>query len=359
MIKKIALTLIFNIIVALAAFTNDGAFFSDGNHLTPIKETDILVKKEILTLKRVKTGIKVKVEYTFFNPKEDKDILVGFEAAAPLGDVDSSPQKNGHPYIDNFSVFMNAHELPYNFAIINGERSYKKEPEATIKKSLSTKNKGEDTYVYYFNAHFKQGENKIKHEYSFHGEASIGIPFSMTYILTAANRWAGGKIHDFTLIIEGMDKESFYMEKSFFKNPQEWEYKGKAKIFDENIKFTLEDDIMTFHKKDFSPKGELTITIYDQLMYPDAFDYKEHKLDDYSALNYPIIYRSAFDEKSYKILRNWPYAIRGYIFQTAYIQKYYESLNWYKPNPDYKADMSQLTTEEQDWLSLLNENAKW
>lgn len=35
-----------------ACFANDGAYYVSGNHLIPMYESDIVVKKEILTIKR-------------------------------------------------------------------------------------------------------------------------------------------------------------------------------------------------------------------------------------------------------------------------------------------------------------------
>ncbi len=76
------------------------------------------------------------------------------------------------------------------------------------------------------------------------------------------------------------------------------------------------------------------------------FDHHIHRLDDYR-------FTKAVDERSYKILRNLPYAKRGYIFTTDYIQQYYETLDWYKPNPDYKVSIDALSPKEHLWLKVL------
>ena len=61
------------IFISYSSFANDGAFFAKGNQLIPINETQISVKKEILTLKKVRNQfIEVTVYYEFFNPNEDK-----------------------------------------------------------------------------------------------------------------------------------------------------------------------------------------------------------------------------------------------------------------------------------------------
>lgn len=43
-------------VFTLLAFANDGVYYAAGNQLIPITETDIQVKKEILTLNRTQSG---------------------------------------------------------------------------------------------------------------------------------------------------------------------------------------------------------------------------------------------------------------------------------------------------------------
>ena len=63
----------------LPLFANDGAFFARGNQLIPIQETSISVKKEILSIKKIRNQfVEVSVYYEFFNPDADKEIIVGF-----------------------------------------------------------------------------------------------------------------------------------------------------------------------------------------------------------------------------------------------------------------------------------------
>jgi hypothetical protein len=68
-----------SLLISLITNANDGSFCASGNQLIPIFETAISVKKEILTLKKIHDKyIEVTVYYEFFNPKEDKNITVGF-----------------------------------------------------------------------------------------------------------------------------------------------------------------------------------------------------------------------------------------------------------------------------------------
>ena len=81
---KSCIALLLTLLTTHHLHANDGAYYASGNHLIPISETDIAVKKEILTLKKIRNQyIEVTVYYEFFNPKAEKTITVGFEAFAP------------------------------------------------------------------------------------------------------------------------------------------------------------------------------------------------------------------------------------------------------------------------------------
>jgi hypothetical protein len=52
-----------------------------------------------------------------------------------------------------------------------------------------------------------------------------------------------------------------------------------------------------------------------------------------------------------KILKNLPFARRGYIFQNADLKKFYEKQEWYIPNPNYEPNTDLLTETEKQWLN--------
>jgi len=54
-----------------------------------------------------------------------------------------------------------------------------------------------------------------------------------------------------------------------------------------------------------------------------------------------------------KILRNLPFARRGYIFQNAELKSFFEKQDWYIPNPNYQPNEDMLTETEKQWI------AKW
>ncbi|WP_062062434.1 YARHG domain-containing protein [Aquimarina longa] len=343
------------------SFANDGAYYASGNHLVPITNENIAVTKEILKLTRYNEEyLSVDVYYEFYNHGEEKEVLVGFEAPSPSGDVDGIPVKGSHPYISKFSVLMNGKSLSYKTAIVNDSIYYKngniqaKVESEVIGKDFNT-NDPSFYYVYHFNARFKKGSNVIKHKYMFNLSGSVMERYSFDYILTAANRWSNKQIDDFTLIIDMGKEQGFTIGESFYNKYDHWVITGKG-IMDSGEKnryktFYIEDGFITFYKKNFAPKGELYLSASRNIQYC-----QNEKFDAKKCLEIPfdITYQekllSATDFESYKIVRNLPFARRGYIFKTVYIQEYYENQKWYIPNPDYQPNYEMLLQAEKDWL---------
>ena len=104
---------------ALFAFANDGVFYAAGNQLIPITETDISVKKEVLTINRVGDHLEVIVYYEFFNPVGEKELLVGFEAKSAYNGRDPMSTFPAHPHIRNFKVVLNGETLSYEIAHVD------------------------------------------------------------------------------------------------------------------------------------------------------------------------------------------------------------------------------------------------
>lgn len=363
-------SIIFIVLAFLAGNTlksNDGAFFISGNQLIPIVETDISVAKEVLTIKRISEDwVEITVLYEFFNPGKAKNVLVGFEADSPGGDVDGTPKNGEHPYMSDFTVILNSNNLPYKVAIVKDSVYYAngKFKSMTEKEAMGEyfdPNVPEFYYVYHFDANFKEGKNILKHTYKFELSGTVDFYYILTYVLTAANRWANNQIDDFILRIDMGDFQDFYIEKSFFENADEWKGSDDCKITNgENTpyylstlgsfaRFIVRDGIVVFQKKNFHPKGELSILSMYDIFYGEPFNSEEDKLP-FSFFSSQYIIKSA-DEISKKILRNLPFARRGYIFKTSAIQKYYEKMDWYMPDENYKATTESLTPEEVKWIN--------
>ncbi len=317
---------------AYAALANDGAFYTKGNQLIPISETDITVQKEILTIKKTANKyIEVTVYYEFFNPGKEKKLTVGFEAFSPTGDVDGTPKNGQHPYIRNFTVMLNSKQQPYTIAYVedslyakNGIVVSKKLKD--IKASIENVNEVNFYYVYHFNATFKEGTNIIEHTYTYDVSSGVDLEYSFDYILTAANRWGNKQINDFTL---NLDMDEF----------QTFAIAGE-------VKFHIQKGMLVFRKMNFKPKGELQL--YAQRLFA-AEDIQYLPFSVYQQENIP----EPKNEQERRILKNLPFARRGYVFTNPDLKKYYEHIDWYMPNPTYKPNTDQLTESEKKWI------AKW
>ena len=122
--KKL-LTMLFLVVWALSASANDGVFYAAGNQLIPIVETDISVKKEVLSIVRQGDYAIIDVNYEFFNPTKTKTLLVGFEAPSPYN-ANFSDYRDSHPFISDFTVNMNGKDLPYKVALVKNDSIYYK-----------------------------------------------------------------------------------------------------------------------------------------------------------------------------------------------------------------------------------------
>lgn len=353
------ITLLASILFSHFIWANDGAFFAKGNHLIPINETDISVKKEILSIKKINNErIDVSVYYEFFNSKDDKNILVGFEAFAPTGDVDGAPLNGQHPYMRDFTVQLNDRILPYQVAYVS-DSLYANSGKV---KSLDLKNfkgqtEGNDIdfyYVYHFDAEFKKGLNIVKHTYSYDLSGSIDLNYFFEYVLTAANRWGNKQIDDFTLILDMGEYETFIIDKSFFDDVTEWTINGIGKteeiigdpsslMANDGIKFHIHRGELIFRKRNFKPTGELFLYA---LNYIEA---NELVYLPFSYHQFPMIDDNISPAKR-RIVRNLPFARRGYVFKSADLQTYFETMDWYIPDANYLPIVENLTESEKEWI---------
>lgn len=343
----------------LFSFANDGAFFAKGNQLIPITETDISVKKEILTLKKIRNKfVEVTVYYEFFNPKEDKKVTVGFEAFSPEGDVEGAPRNGRHPYMRDFTVELNNTILKYDVAYVK-DSAYNRSGKIN---SIDLKNfEGNKSgnyvdfyYVYHFQANFKKGLNIIKHTYNYDLSGSIDYNYDFEYVLTAANRWANKQIDDFTLIIDNGEFETFSINKSFFNSANDWLINGIGKATDvkgaknsfvekDALKFHLQKGNLIFSKKNFKINGDLYI--YSQNFYGyDDFEYLPFSYYQDKNIATP---KTDFQRK---LLKNLPFARRGYVFKTEDLNAAFRKMDWYIPNPNYEPDIEILTDHEKKWI---------
>ena len=334
-------------------YTNDGAFYMAGNQLVPINETDISVKKEILYIKKTQEFAEVSVYYEFFNPKDEKEIIVGFEAGIPLGDAGFSPVNGHHPYMFDFTVSLNGNFLPYQIAFVKNSTYTKNHKIQNIDpKSLDNDVIGDELdfqYVYHFKAKFKKGKNIVKHTYRYKLSRGVCYYYDFNYVLTAANRWANKQIDDFTLILDMGDFQTASIRKTFFKNTNEWTFNGIGKITEnpDYTNFYIQQGILVFEKKNFVPKGELSVEEESSYCREAGSNQKLiFSLGKNRELGFPT--EKTPEEK--RIIRNLPFARRGYIFKDKTLQDVFKTEDWYQPNPSYVPEVEALTEEEKQLI---------
>lgn len=362
------------LLIAICTIANDGSYCVSGNTLKPLVETRISITKEILTITRNKKDnqkVDVSVYYEFNNPDEARTLIMGFEAASPSGGAETSPVNGQHPYITDFTVEMNGVGLNHDVAIVRDSLYYIN----GMFKTLSVIDIEESTYdgyadfmyVYHFDADFKSGKNIIKHTYTCELSSSVMDIYSFGYILTAAMRWGNRQIDDFTLIIDMGDDEQIMISHNFFDSNDEWIIDGTGKksltvhknVWDESdqviySQFYIKEGKLIFQKKNFKTNGELFFKRPRMEIFYETFDMALHPI-----LNPQYLIENEYFENnikpadpiSRKILRNLPFAIRGYIFKNNDLQTYFEKQVWYFPNQEYvTTEISGLSEREHNWV---------
>ena len=387
------LTTVFLWLIALLASANDGVYYVNGNQIVPLKETDIAVTKEVLTITMGDDEFaRVDVQYEFTNRGKAKTIDVGFEAQGPYDPGgDSEFSKAGkHPDIFDFTVEMNGAQLPIRNYVMRGSSEEEgadftplnlnewKLPDDDYE-GLRNKNTDEFinySYAYCFKANFKEGKNVVHHTYRYRMSGGVYQSFNIPYWLLPAMRWANHQIDDFTLRLK-VDKtaKQFCMtvDDTWFTN--RWKLtsgRGKVRTVvspwgggNDYVEFALRDGTYEFHATNFRPKENITIVSTECLTLNESDKFKLGAFYDRgTTLIAP--YELQFDDEDGKyfngstdgipnkrIIRNLPYAHRGYVFQDAKLKAYFSKIWWYMPDPNWKQDTSDFT--ESEW-ELINNN---
>ena len=378
--------LLFLLLSMVGAKANDGVFYASGNQLVPVTETDISVRKEVLTINRVDDHLEVTVYYEFFNPTKPKDLLVGFEAEPPYDSyVDMTEVFPNHPHIRNFTATINGERLRYEVAhVLYDEEDYKMHgyfkngqfSDLSREQCIKTMNEYEGMgypfyYVYHFNAHFREGLNVVQHTYDFDISNSVGEEYYFSYILTAANRWANHQIDDFTLNIDMGERESFFMDQSFFSSVDEWTFNGKGRVtpsgkWERQFQpmFHVQKGSISFHKDNFHPDGELHIS-KSIVMYllpcgfagcgaSEIMDLVRQTMCDLAPLKDNDL-KDELDADQRRIMKNIPFAYRGRVFKNEKLRRFFESTDWYVPDPNYVDDMNTMSPTERGWIYYWSE----
>ena len=217
---------------------------------------------------------------------------------------------------------------------------------------------------------FKEGKNVVHHTYRYRMSSAVYQSFSVPYWLKPAMRWANHQIDDFTLRIK-VDKtaKQFCIENDDMWKAAQWRVaEGAGKVhtlkneWTEYYEFSLRNGIVEWHAKNFRPTSDFTITSPENLLFYRDGD-NSMKLGRYydRSLTYLLPFemmqetddgaRFLYDGTTdgipnKRILRNLPYAHRGYVFKDQKLAAYFKSLWWYMPDPNWQQDTSDFTEEE-------------
>ncbi len=366
--------------LALPVTANDGTYYTRGSQLVPLQETDISVRKEVLTISLMDNGYaRVDVQYEFWNPGAARRIIMGFEADPPYN-FDYKFYPNGvHPGINHFTVEMNGRQLSYRNAacVLDENRNCKlslRHIDTTkhyyvYDNNLLYEDKGRTeptdidaglpfAYVYYFEANFQPGLNRVHHSYVYKMSTNVGSPFIVEYKLTPAARWAGGNIEDFTLTIRAdSTAKHFFVFDTLFGDASFAISEGMGKLrrserYGNPTEVSLRNGAITLHTSQFAPKSELTIMavgieglfVDNKCITGGTYD-RSARIDwgPYEGMQW-VPADAAFRRR---VMRNLPYAHRGHVFADKRLREYFESLWWYMPDPSYKDNTSDFTAV--DW----------
>ncbi|EUB30068.1 MULTISPECIES: YARHG domain-containing protein [Fusobacterium] len=363
--KKILLAILF-CLLSIFTFANDWEFGSEGEHIIPLKGSNMSIKKEKITLKLTPDGMLVNVKFTFDNPTAENKI-VGFvtpeSGNGEEEDETTKPKRKAEPLkIKNFKTTVNGKEVKSNVELLSKLLS-KGVLDNNIIKEYTEKEKTFYNYVYYFNADFKQGENVVEHSYFYTGSYGI-YERDFEYVVTTISKWKNQTVEDFEIEVH---PENYFVKLpySFWKDNKKinWEVVGKGKMVtiaptkksnDEDatglerygiIYLKLNNGFVRYKTKNFSPNQDFYMTRMDNIL---GFDYEfpEGKIqgykfkDDYFTTlretiydDYPNIVSSLKDlkDKDLDIIRNYPYAFAGYDFAKKDLKDYFSQFIWYTP----------------------------
>ena len=364
--KKILLAILF-CFLSIFTFANDWEFGSEGEHIIPLKGSNVSIKKEKITLKLTPDGMLVNVKFTFDSPNAENKIIGFVTPESGNGgyyEEENVIRKPEPLKIKNFKTTVNGKEVKSNVELLSKLLS-----KGVLDNNIVTEYVKEEkekefyNYVYYFNADFKQGENVVEHSYFYTGSYGV-YERDFEYVVTTISKWKNKTVEDFE--IEVYPGNYFVkLPYSFWTNTKKinWEIVGKGKMItvaptkqpnDEDatilektgvVYSKLDNGFIRYKTKNFSPTDNFYMVRMDNILGFD-YEFQEGKIqgykfkDDYFTFlretvydDYPDIVASLKDlkDKDLDIIRNYPYAIAGYDFARKDLKDYFSQFIWYSP----------------------------
>ena len=364
--KKILLAILF-CFLSIFTFANDWEFGSEGEHIIPLKGSNVSIKKEKITLKLTPDGMLVNVKFTFDSPNAENKIIGFVTPESGNGgyyEEENVIRKPEPLKIKNFKTTVNGKEVKSNVELLSKLLS-----KGVLDNNIVTEYVKEEkekefyNYVYYFNADFKQGENIVEHSYFYTGSYGV-YERDFEYVVTTISKWKNKTVEDFEIEVY---PENYFVKLpySFWKDNKKinWEIVGKGKMLaiaptkkvtDEDatglekfgvVYLRLDNGFVKYKTKNFSPTDNFYMVRMDNIL---GFEYEfpEGKIqgykfkDDYFTILRETVYDDYSDivaslkdlkDKDLDIVRNYPYAFAGYDFAKKDLKDYFSQFIWYSP----------------------------
>ena len=364
--KKILFAILF-CFLSIFTFANDWEFGSEGEHIIPLKGSNVSIKKEKITLKLTPDGMLVNVKFTFDSPNAENKIIGFVTPESGNGgyyEEENVIRKPEPLKIKNFKTTVNGKEVKSNVELLSKLLS-----KGVLDNNIVTeyvkeeKEKEYYNYVYYFNADFKQGENIVEHSYFYTGSYGV-YERDFEYVVTTISKWKNKTVEDFEIEVY---PENYFVKLpySFWKDNKKinWEIVGKGKMLaiaptkkvtDEDatglekfgvVYLRLDNGFVKYKTKNFSPTDNFYMVRMDNIL---GFEYEfpEGKIqgykfkDDYFTILRETVYDDYSDivaslkdlkDKDLDIVRNYPYAFAGYDFARKDLKDYFSQFIWYNP----------------------------
>ena len=365
------LCLMFLISVNLAA--NDYEFRSQGGHIVPMNVSDIAIKSEKIHFKMesvkadygMAEGMTVTVKFVFDSP-EAGERYIGFITPESgqeewLSDPENRDEANEDYNFRNFKTSVNGKNVSMKTYKLTDFLTKDIKQLEEIKKYFKEYDKAKakadadyyrKSYVYFFKANFKKGENVIEHSYRYDGSGGVGYN-DFNYVWSTISKWKNQKVDDFEVIVEP-GSALIAIPEIKMKNGKyvDWKLAGEGNIdygyrnyYDRDGQYKvlyakLKKGYLHFKTKNFSPEDEFSLSEIAYLNGNYYFSEKTEKgykyRDDLTKAAYSAGYLTADELKELtnedlKIMRNYPYAVAGYDFSDKKLKDYFSKFLWYIP----------------------------
>ena len=373
--KKIKIFLLCCIIFVFGInlLANDSEFNSQGGHIVPMNLSDIAIKSEKIHFKMesIKTedgmmdGMTVTVKFVFDSPKAGER-YIGFITPESgrvewLSDPENKEERNEDYNFRNFITSVNGRNvsmktykltdfLPKDIKQLKEIKKYFKEYDR--EKAKADAEYYRKSYVYFFKANFKKGENVVEHSYHYGGNGG-SVSNYFNYVWTTISKWKNQKVDDFEVIVEPGDA-LIAMPVIKTKDGKEikWQLAGEGNVdyaYKENYETNepykvlyarLKKGYLYFKTNNFKPEEEFELREIKGLrvnyVFPDKTEKGFKFKDDLTDNAYSIKYLDKdeiknISDEELQIMRNYPYALAGYDFSDKKLKDYFSKFLWYVP----------------------------